>query len=69
MKIKIIKNVGYILEKTIYYIFYPISIIVIDIYKRENKNKFFEQITQLESYKIFKERENCSYFNKDDNQE
>lgn len=69
MKIKIIKNVGHILEKTIYYIFYPISIIVIDMYKRKNKNKFFEQITQLESYKIFKERENCSYFNKDDNRE
>ncbi len=69
MKIKIIKNVWHILEKIIYYIFYPISIIAINVYKRKVNKQFFQQLKNLESYKIFKERENCSYFNKGDNQE
>ena len=35
----------------------------------EDNDKFEKQLKELEYYKIFKERENCSYFNENDNKE
>lgn len=76
MKTRFFKNIVYIVIDMLYYLFWPISRIAIIRYRKKKKEQdsinyelFIKQIEEVEYYKLFKDRENCSYFNENDNKE